>query len=250
MASRIALYVVAILALVQPVQAQSDLLNRGKSLLDKLSGGGGASPIAKGALSDTDIAAGLKEALRVGSDRVVAELGVVDGFNADPKIHIPLPDSLRTVQQTLGRIGMGGALDDLELRLNRAAETATPKAKAIFRDAIAAMTWDDVRKIFDGPDDAATQYLKAKMSTPLKAEMRPVVDSSLAEVGAIRSYDSVMAQYKAVPFVPDVKADLTDHVLERGLDGLFLYLAAEEAAIRQDPAKRSTELLRKVFGAR
>jgi hypothetical protein len=145
---------------------------------------------------------------------------------------------------------MGGALDDLELRLNRAAETATPKAKAIFRDAIAAMTWDDVRKIFDGPDDAATQYLKAKMSTPLKAEMRPVVDSSLAEVGAIRSYDSVMAQYKAVPFVPDVKADLTDHVLERGLDGLFLYLAAEEAAIRQDPAKRSTELLRKVFGAR
>ena len=248
MAFRYSICFIAILAVVQPALAQSDLLNRGRSLFDKL--GGGSTDAAPGALSDTDIGAGLKEALRIGSDRVVGALGVADGFNADPKIHIPLPDSMKTVQQTLGRVGLGGTLDDLELRLNRAAEAATPKAKAIFHDAIAAMTWEDVQKIFKGPDDAATQYLKSKMSPPLKSEMRPVIDSSLAEVGAIRSYDSVMAQYRAVPFVPDVKADLTEHVLDRGLDGLFLYLAAEEAAIRQNPAKRTTELLQKVFSAR
>ncbi len=79
--------------------------------------------------------------------------------------------------------------------------------------------------------------------------MRPVVDSTLSEVGAIKSYDAMMGQYKSVPFVPDVKADLTQYVLERALDALFLYLAREEAAIRENPMKRSTELLRKVFGA-
>jgi len=87
------------------------------------------------------------------------------------------------------------------------------------------------------------------MTAPLADSMRPVVDSSLSEVGAIKAYDSMMGQYKSMPFVPDVKADLTGHVLEKALDALFLYLAREEAAIRENPAKRSTELLKKVFGA-
>jgi hypothetical protein len=248
MAKRLISSALLTVALLQPAHAQSDLLTRGKSLFDSLStpgtaGAGGASA----SLSDSDIGAGLKEALRIGSDNVVGQLGRTNGFNTDPKIHIPLPASLQSVQQTLGRVGMSGMLDDLELRLNRAAEAATPKAKAIFHDAIAAMRWEDVRDIQNGADDSATQYLKSKMSAPLKAEMRPVVDSSLAEVGAINSYDAVMGQYKSMPFVPDVKADLTEHVLDRGLDGMFLYLAAEEAAIRQNPAKRTTELLQKVF---
>lgn len=225
--------------------AQSDLLDRGRSLFDRYSGG--AAPAS---LSDAQVADGLREALRVGSGRVVAQLGAIDGFNADGNIHIPLPESLATVQRTLGRLGMSGMLDDLELRLNRAAEAAAPKAKAIFRDAIEAMSWDDVRNIYEGPDDAATQYLRARMSDPLKAEMRPVVDDSLAQVGAIDAYERVMAQYRSVPFVPDARADISDHVLERGLDGLFLYIAREEAAIRNEPAKRTTELLRAVFGAR
>ena len=70
-----------------------------------------------------------------------------------------------------------------------------------------------------------------------------------AVVGAVQAYDNAIGQYKSVPFVPDVKADLTQHVLERALHGLFLYLAQEEAAIRQNPAKRTTELLQRVFGA-
>ena len=86
------------------------------------------------------------------------------------------------------------------------------------------------------------------MSGPLTDSMRPMVDSTLSEVGAIQEYDSMMGRYKAVPFVPDVKADLTTHVLERDLDALFLYLAREEAATRENPVKRSTALLQKVFG--
>ena len=79
--------------------------------------------------------------------------------------------------------------------------------------------------------------------------MKPVVDRSLADVGAIQSYDNMMGQYESVPFVPDVKADLTSYVVEKAMDGLFYYVAKEEAAIRNNPTARTTELLQKVFGA-
>jgi hypothetical protein len=88
------------------------------------------------------------------------------------------------------------------------------------------------------------------MSKPLAAEMRPLVTESLAEVGAIQSYDALMSRYRNLPLVPDVKADLTEHVVDQGMEGIFHYLAREEAAIRQNPAKRTTELLRQVFGAK
>ncbi len=176
-------------------------------------------------------------------------LGAVDGFNADPSVHIPLPRSLADVRTTLDRVGMAGYLDDLELRLNRAAEAAAPEAKELFWQAIGEMTFDDVQKIYNGPDDAATRYFQDKMTPPLAERMQPIVDRSLADVGAIQSYDAMMAEYETLPFVPDAKADLTDYVVDKGMDGIFHYVAIEEAAIRNDPAARTTELLQKVFGA-
>ena len=187
--------------------------------------------------------------MKVGTERVVGTVGKENGFNNNSEIHIPLPDTLAKVQSTLRAVGASGMADDLELKLNRAAEAATPRAKKVFWDAITDMTLDDAKRIYNGPKDAATQYFKGKMSGPLTGSMRPVVDSTLSEVGAIKSYDSMMGKYKSMPFVPDVKADLTTHVLERALDALFLYLAREEAAIRENPVKRSTALLQKVFGA-
>ena len=176
-------------------------------------------------------------------------MGTADGYNLDPDIHIPLPGVLKDVQKVLKTIGMSSLTDDLELRLNRAAEAAAPEAKELFWQAIREMTLDDVRQIYDGPDDAATRYFQDKMTPPLAKRMQPVVDRSLADVGAIQSYDNMMGQYKSVPFVPDVKADLTSYVVEKAMDGLFYYVAKEEAAIRNNPAARTTELLQKVFGA-
>ncbi len=89
-----------------------------------------------------------------------------------------------------------------------------------------------------------------KMVAPLTDKMKPIVDQELASVGAIRAFDELMRQYRSFPFVPDAKADLTGHVLERAVDGVFLYLAREEAAIRKDPVKRTTTLLRRVFAGR
>ncbi len=228
-------------------QAQLDLLKRGEDTLKSIQGG--QSGTTSAVLSDQEIGSGLREALKVGVGTVVSQVGAADGYNGDPRIHVPLPESLETVQKTLGRVGMSDLMDDLELRLNRAAEAAAPEARDVFWQAIEEMTLDDVRQIFDGPDDAATRYLERTMSDPLIQRMRPIVDASLSEVGAVRAYDNAIGQYKAIPFVPDAKANLTQHVLERALKGLFLYLAEEEAAIRQNPAKRTTELLQKVFGA-
>lgn len=200
-------------------------------------------------LSTDEVGSGLKEALRVGTENVVASLGRPDGFNLDEQIHIPLPGQLDKVKSVLGKIGMDSMLVDLELRLNRAAELATPKAKALFVQSISDMTLDDVMSIYRGPDDAATQYFKSKMSAPLAAEMEPVVDEGLADAGAVKTYDNVMARYNAVPFAPEVDADLSRYVIEKGMDGIFYYLAKEEAAIRKDPAKRTTDLLKRVFAS-
>ena len=222
--------------------AQSDFLKKG---LETLMGGDSAG----GALSNQDMAAGLREALRVGSERVVSRVGTTDGFNLDPEIHIPLPGSFQKVQSALKAVGLSGLADDVELKLNRAAEAAAPEARDLFVQAISEMTLDDAKRIFDGPDDAATQYFKGRMSAPLSDKMAPIVDRSLADVGALASVDRMMESYKAIPFVPDVKSDLRGYVVEKALDGIFFYVAKEEAAIRNDPAARTTELLQKVFGS-
>ena len=235
-----------LLFLPQPAPAQTDWMKLGQDLLGGAAKSQGPAPAANTA----QVAAGLKEALRVGSGTVVSQLGKLDGFNADPKIHIPLPKSFKKVQSALKPLGMSPLLDDLELRLNRAAEQATPKAKALFLSAIEEMTLDDVMGIYQGPPDAATRYFQKKMSPQLAVEMKPIVDQTLAQAGAIQAYDNVMGQYRSVPFAPDVKADLTGYVVEQGMNGIFHYLAREEAAIRQNPAKRTTELLRAVFGGK
>jgi len=225
-----------------------------------LSGAGGLLPSAGSvlqavlgtgtgaALGQSEIAQGLKEALRVGTERVVDNLGQVDGFNADPAVHIPLPNVLAQAQSTLRVIGASALADDLELRINRAAEQATPVAKDIFWQAITSLTFEDVNAIYQGPNDAATQYLDRTTRGSLADAMRPIIDNALAEAGAVSVYDQIVAQAQAAPFLPDLKANLTTHVLDRAMDGMFTYLADEEAAIREDPLKRSTALLKRVFG--
>jgi len=197
-----------------------------------------------------EIGEAFKEALRIASDNVVRKLGYVDGFNADSAVHIPLPKELNTVKTMLAKVGMSQLVDDLELKVNRAAEAATPKAKELFLQSITEMTFEDIKGIYEGSEDSATRYFQGKMSPSLSKEMHPIVENSLSKVGAIQSFDNVMGKYQALPFVPDVKANLTDHVVQKGMDGIFYYIAKEEAAIRKNPVKQTTDLLKKVFGAK
>jgi Protein of unknown function (DUF4197) len=191
-----------------------------------------------------------KQALNIGSGNVVEQLSAFDGFNSDSAIHIPLPEKLMEVKRVLGKIGLSSIADDLEVKLNRAAEVATKKAKNLFWQSITQMTFNDVMEIYRGPKDSATQYFKRTMSSSLGNEMRPIVQNSMAKVGAVRSYDKLMSKYQSIPFMPDVKADLTNHVVQKGMDGIFHYIAKEEAAIRENPVRHTTDLLKKVFGNR
>lgn len=230
------------------VSAHAGLLDQLKGAVNDATGGALGGGTGASELGTDKIVAGLKEALRVGTRKVVERIGVKDGFNADPAIHIPLPENLRTVQATLKKIGLSSLADDVELRLNRAAEEATPKAKDLLWKAVEQMTLDDAKRIYDGPQDAATQYFRKVASDDLRATVGPVVDKALADVGALTAYDNLIGQYKTVPFVPDVKSDIKSHATELTLDGIFHYLAKEEAAIRSDPAARTTDLLKQVFG--
>ncbi len=228
--------------------AKSSWWDRGVNILNDLnekSGGAIATEPSYAEIGDA-----FKQALRIGSENVVSRLGAIDGFNNDPSIHIPLPEELNKIKKTLSRLGMSKQVDDLELKLNRAAEYAVPKAKDLFLQTITEMTFDDIKNIYDGPEDSATKYFQSKMSSPLKKAMQPIVKNTLSQVGAIQAYDKVIGKYKTLPFMPDVKANLTEHVMQKGLAGIFYYLAKEEAAIRNNPAKQTTTLLKKVFGVK
>ena len=132
--------------------------------------------------------------------------------------------------------------------MNAAAEAATPRAKELFIQSITQMTFDDARAILSGQQDAATQYLRRTMGAALVNDMKPIMGNTLNQAGAVQAYDRVMGQYSKLPFVPDVKANLTDYAANKAMDGIFYYVAQEEAAIRANPAKRTTELLKTVFG--
>lgn len=199
-------------------------------------------------LNSSEISAAFKEALRIGTDAVTQQVGAVDGFNGDQAIHIPLPPELKAVRAMLDKVGMAQVADDLELTLNRAAEAAAPKAKDLFINAIADMSFEDVMALYNGADDSATKYFQSKMQDSLKVEMQPVIDEALSQVGALQLYESMVAEYKTMPFVPDVKSDLSNHVLDKGIDGIFHYIAEQEIAIRENPQAQTTALLKKVFG--
>jgi len=202
-----------------------------------------------GALSIADISAGLKQALTVGSGEVVSQLGQQNGFNADPLIRIPLPNALVSVRDVAAKVGLDSSFNTLENRLNEAAEKAVPKTRQLFVNSIRQMTLQDAQGILQGPDDAATSFFRRTMGGQLSDAMRPIIDDSLSQVGAVRGFQQLLASYRQIPFAPPVEADLTAHVLEKGLDGVWHYMAEEEAAIRQNPVKRTTDLLRRVFGS-
>lgn len=200
-------------------------------------------------LTSAQMVAGLKDALNVGTNIVVTQLGKQGGFNLDPKIRIPLPDTMKKIDTALAKIGMNSLTSDLENRMNAAAEMAVPQAKELFIASIRQMTFTDAKQIlFSGQQDAATQYLRKTMGTELANRVQPIVTSTLQKTGAVQAYDRVLGQYATLPFVSDVKTDMNNYVTQKALDGVFFYVAKEEAAIRENPAKRTTEILRTVFG--
>lgn len=201
-------------------------------------------------LTQSDIIAGLKEALKVGTANTVDFTSKLNGYYKNPQIKIPLPEQVRQMEDLLRSVGLGSQVDAFEMSMNRAAEKAAPEAKALFLNAISQMTFADAKKILNGRENEATLYFKDKTYQPLEQRFTPLVHSAMTEVGVTRYYQQMDQKLRALPMGNRLSFDLDQYVTGKALDGLFLVLAQEEAKIRQDPAARVTELLKRVFGSK
>ncbi len=201
--------------------------------------------------NDTDEAtkaSGLKEALSIGTENAVKYVSRTDGYFGNPAIKIPVPNEIKSVADTLSRMGLKKQVDEFILSMNRGAEKAAPKAVPIFGKAIKEMTIVDATKILLGGDTAATEYFQTKTRSDLYHEFRPVVSACLDDVGATKAFKDIMKKANSVPFLDRAALDLDDYVTNKALDGLFYMVGQEEKKIRTDPAARVTELLKTVFG--
>lgn len=198
-------------------------------------------------LSDTKIISGLKQALQFSTSRAVAVTGRPDGFLKNDAIKIVLPPKLETIGRGLRMLGMGSKVDELEVGMNRAAEQATPQAKAIFLASLKKMTFDDARHILTGNDTAATDYFKRTSSADLTTAFAPIVHQSMEKVGVVAQYDRFVQSSGAGSFLSN-EFDMDKYVVGKTLDGLFYMLGEEEKKIRKDPAAQTTALLKEVFG--
>ena len=196
---------------------------------------------------DGETAAGLREALVIGSENAVLATGRVDGYFANEVIKILLPEEFDLLERGLRVVGQGPLVDEFVLSMNRAAEAAAPAAKEIFWQAIQQIDFADARQILTGGDTAATEYFRIETGELLARAFLPVVQRATEEVGATRQYKELVGRYRSIPFAEAIVFDLDEYVVEKGLDGLFYVLAEEERKIRNDPAARVTELLERVF---
>jgi len=195
-------------------------------------------------------ASGLREALRVGAERAVRRLSARDGFWGDPRLRIPIPDEMRGTARTLRRLGLDRRVDELELAINRAAEQSAAEALDLFRQAIAGLTIEDAFAILRGGGSAATDLLRARTGDSLAERMKPIVHATVGRAGLARAWRDLREQVDRLPLVEAPGVDLEAWVTSRTVDRLFSELAREERRIREDPAARTTELLRRVFARR
>jgi hypothetical protein len=222
------------------VAGAQGLLDKAKSAAGSLQGGKG--------LSSDDIVAGLKDALNHGTQKSTDKLSAVDGFFKDAAVKILFPPEAAKMEKALRSAGFGPQVDKAILDLNRAAEDAAKSAAPIFLNAIKNMSVQDGVSILKGSDTAATAYLRKTTSAQLTAAFRPVIDSSLQRTGATQSWKTVVDLYNKIPFHSKVNSDLGGYTTQKGLDGVFYYVAVEEKNIRQNPAAQVDDLLKKVFG--
>lgn len=200
-------------------------------------------------LTNAETSKGLKAALIQGAEKAVGQLSKTDGFLANNEVKIPLPDALKKTEKAMRMFGMGKQADELVLKMNRAAEAAVPEAKALLVDSVKKMTVADAKAILTGGNDAATQYFKKTTSAPMAAKFLPIVKKATENVQLAQQYNKFAEAGSKFGLVKKEQVNLEQYVTQKTLDGVYLMMAKEEAAIRKDPVGQGSALLKKVFGA-
>jgi hypothetical protein len=205
-------------------------------------------------LSQDQVAEGLKQALGKGVQTAITNLARPGGFLSNAQVRIPMPEKLQSVEKTLRAMKQDKYADEFVATMNRAAESAVPEALPIFTDALKSMTIEDAKKLVSGGNDSATQFFKSKGEKQIQEKMTPVIKDATAQAGVTAAYKKLMDQAGgASSFLGRLNIDTSSfdvdkYVTQKASDGLFKMIAEEEKRIRENPAARTTELLKKVFG--
>ncbi len=201
------------------------------------------------ALTQRDASRGIKDALGLAATNATTRLGQANGFWSDPRVRIPLPGLLGRSQRSLRPLGLAGPLDALQENLNHAAETTMPEAGRLFVGAVRDITIADAIDIVRGPEDSATRYLRGRTETRLGSLLRPPMTRALTGSGAFTLMRSALREVGLGAMTSDLRSEVINFATTKALDGAFFFIAEEERAIRRDPLRRTTDILRRVFGS-
>ena len=214
-------------------------------------------------LTEDEVVSGLKEALSLGAKNSAEKLSVEDGYYGDAAVKILLPDEAKTIIDNISKIPGGEQLiEDVILRINRAAEDAAKEVAPIFVNSITQMTVRDAFNILKGADNAATSYLRATTYDDLYSLYKPKIQSStekdiIANISARDSWNALTGKWNSVANsvagkiagLKPVNTDLDDYLTTRALYGMFTKVEKEELKIRKEVSARVTPLLKRVFGS-
>ena len=246
-----------------------DLGSITKSVMDNVSNTTNTSTTSKTGLENSTVSSGLKEALKVGVDYAVKNLGADNGYLNNSLVKIALPENLQKAEGIIRKVGGNKMADDLINSMNSAATEAAPKTAEIFVDAIDKMSLADAQKILSGSDNAATDYFKTNTTDSLKKMIAPIIQETMKENQVAGYYDTFNDYYKQYgkglvdnsalgglaknfgvdSYIPSSSDQgLDEYVTDKAIDGLFKMIASKEAAIRSNPIEQTTSILKQVFG--
>ncbi len=203
-------------------------------------------------LSNEEVISGLKEALTVGIENGSSKASKLDGFLKNDNIRLPFPEDAQKVKDKALQLGLNKKVEEFETTLNRAAEEAAKEAAPIFINAIKEMSIGDGFKILNGSNNAATNYLKDKTLSKLKAAFSPKVETAINKVNLTKYWEPLTSAYNSASFLTgaeDINTDLNEYITNKAIAGLFKLVEEEELKIRKDPIARVTDILKKVFGS-
>jgi hypothetical protein len=215
------------------------------------------------ALTEADVISGLKEALITGARNSATRLAAENGYYGDALIKIPLPDEAKTIVDNISRIPGGDKLvEDVILRINRAAEDAAKEVAPIFVSSVTSMSISDAFNILNGADNAATIYLRNTTYDQLYQLYKPKIQAStekkiIGNISTKESWNTLTSKWNSVANsiagkiagLKPVNTDLDDFLTSKALSGMFLKVEGEELKIRKEVSARVTPILQKVFGS-
>jgi hypothetical protein len=203
-------------------------------------------------LSANEVGQGLKEALIQGVQKSVSLASVENGFYGNEALYIPFPEEAKKVKETALKFGLDTQVENFERTMNRAAEEASKSATTIFVNAVKNMSIEDAFSILNGDENAASNFLMSKTRTQLETAFSPKVQNAIEKVELTKYWEPLVSKYNLTTEFTGgspVNEDLEGYITDRAIEGLFVHIRSEEKKIRENPAARASELLKRVFGS-